>query len=133
MMKKLMIICGLLFSVITFAHAQGGNRNMGTPEERATKMAARLTEKLSLTPDQQTKIKAIFLDQSTQMEKARTEAGDDRKAGREKMMAMMKDNDTKINAILTDDQKKAYTAYQEERKAAMQNRGGRQGNGSSNN
>ena len=133
MMKKLMIICGLLFSVITFAHAQGGSRNMGTPEERATKMAARLTEKLSLTPDQQTKIKAIFLDQSTQMEKARTEAGDDRKAGREQMMAMMKDNDTKINAILTDDQKKAYTAYQEERKAAMQNRGDRQGNGSSNN
>ena len=123
-MKKLFIICGLLFSVITFAQAQGGKRMMGTPEERAARMTTQLTEKLSLTADQQTRVKAIFLDQSTQMSKAREEAGDDRKAMRTKMMTMMQENNDKINALLNDDQKKTFAAYQEERKANMRNRGG---------
>jgi len=127
-MKKLLIICGLLFSAVTFANAQGGNRNMGTPEERAAKMTAKLTEKLTLTADQQTKVKAIFVDQNTKMSKVREEAGEDRKAMREKMMASMKDSNDQINGLLTEDQKKAFTAYQEERKAAMQKRGGRPGN-----
>jgi len=123
-MKKLLIFCGLLFGVMTFAHAQGGGRMMGTPEERATKTTATLTEKLTLTADQQPKVKAILLDQNTQMEKARADAGDDRKAMREKMMSMMQDSNGKINALLTDDQKKAFAAYQEERKAAMEKRQG---------
>ena len=127
-MKKLLIICGLLFSAVTFANAQGGNRNMGTPEERAAKMTATLTEKLTLTADQQTKVKAIFVNQNTKMSKVREEAGEDRKAMREKMMASMKDSNDQINGLLTEDQKKAFTAYQEERKAAMQKRGGRPGN-----
>lgn len=126
-MKKLLIICGLLLSMITFANAQGGGRQMGTPEERAAKALTMLTEKLTLTPDQQTKVKAILLDQNTQVAKAREEAGDDRQAARAKMMKIMEDNNGKINALLTDDQKKTYAAYLEERKAAMQNRGGGQG------
>lgn len=126
-MKRLLIICGLLFSMITFANAQGGGRPMGTPEERAAKTLTMLTEKLTLTADQQTKVKAILLDQNTQVAKAREEAGDDRQAARAKMMKIMEDNNVKITALLTDDQKKTYAAYLEERKAAMQNRGGGQG------
>ncbi|WP_442588509.1 DUF5969 family protein [Pedobacter sp. AW31-3R] len=126
-MKKLAMICGLLFSVITFANAQGGKRNMGTPEERAAKMTARLTEKLSLTADQQTKIKAVFLDQQAQMEKTRAEQTQDRSAMRGKMMEMMKESDSKINAVLTEEQKKSYEAYKEERKSEMKNRGDRGG------
>lgn len=123
-MKKLLILCGMLFGVMTFAHAQGGGRMMGTPEERATKATTTLTDKLTLTADQQTKVKAILLDQNAQMDKARAEAGDDRQAMRTKMMAMMQENNTKINALLTDDQKKAYASYLEERKAAMEKRQG---------
>lgn len=126
-MKKLLMICGMLFSVITFAHAQGGNRN-GTPEERATKSTAQLTEKLTLNADQQTKIHDILLDQNTQMNKAREDAGDDRKAMRTKMMTLMQSNNDKIKAVLTDDQKKAYDTFLEERRAAMKNRMGGQGN-----
>lgn len=125
-MKKLLMICVMLFGVMTFAHAQGG-RNMGTPEERATKATATLTQKLTLTADQQTKVHDILLDQNNQMTKIREEAGDDRKAMREKVTALMETNNTKINGLLTDDQKKVYTAYLEERKAAMQNRGGQGG------
>lgn len=123
-MKKLLMICVMVFGVMTFAHAQGGNRNMGTPEERATQATAMLTQKLTLTPDQQTKVKTILLDQNVQMSKAREAAGDDRKAMREQMMTLMKDNDEKINALLNEDQKKAYAAFQQERAAARQNRGG---------
>jgi len=127
-MKKLLMICGMLFSVVTFANAQGG-RNMGTPEERATKMTTQLTEKLALTVDQQAKVKSILLDQNAAMAKTREEAGEDRKAARTKMMANMQESNAKINAVLTEDQKKAFAAYQEERKAAMQKRmGGRENN-----
>lgn len=128
-MKKLFVICGLLFSVITFANAQGGGRMAGTPEERATKMTATLTDKLTLTADQQTQVKAILLDQNTQAAKAREAAGDDRAAMRTKMMSLMEDSNTKINALLTDDQKKAFASYQEERKAAMQKRADGNGGG----
>ena len=127
-MKKLLMICGMLFSVVTFANAQG-SRNMGTPEERATKMTTQLTEKLALTVDQQAKVKSILLDQNAAMAKTREEAGEDRKAARTKMMANMQESNAKINAVLTEDQKKAFAAYQEERKAAMQKRmGGRENN-----
>lgn len=119
-MKKLLMICGMLFGVITFAHAQGGNRN-GTPEERATKSTAQLTEKLTLNADQQTKVHDILLDQNTQMNKASEEAGDDRKAMRTKMMTLMQSNNEKIKAVLTDDQKKAYDAFLDQRRAAMRN------------
>ncbi len=34
-MKKLLIICGLLFSVITYTSAQDGGRKMMSPEDRA--------------------------------------------------------------------------------------------------
>ncbi|QNK63039.1 hypothetical protein H7F33_00480 [Pedobacter sp. PAMC26386] len=127
-MKKLLMICGMLFSVITFAHAQGGNRN-GTPEERATKATAQLTEKLTLNADQQTKIHDILLDQNTQMNKAREEAGDDRKAMRTKMMTLMQGNNEKIKAVLTDDQKKSYDTFLEERRASMKKRAEGQGGG----
>ncbi|MGY0038136.1 hypothetical protein [Pedobacter sp. NJ-S-72] len=61
------------------------------------------------------------------MNKAREEAGDDRKAMRTKMMTLMQGNNEKIKAVLTDDQKKAYETFLEERRNAMKNRAGGQG------
>ena len=128
-MKKLLMVCGLLFSVITFANAQGGDRKMPTPEERAQRMTDQLTKKLSLSDDQKTKVLAIYNDQAAQMEKSRGDNKGDReamKAAREKMMA---DTDAKLNALFTADQKKAYVALQEERKANMGKMGERRGPG----
>ncbi|WP_443943822.1 hypothetical protein ACJVDH_12925 [Pedobacter sp. AW1-32] len=124
-MKKLMMICALLFAVVTFANAQqGGGRMGGTPEERTKKMVETLTEKLKLTDDQKTKVSAIYTEQATAMTKIREEANGDRDAMREKSMKLRKDTDEKVNAVLTDDQKTAYKAWQEEQRAAMQNRQG---------
>lgn len=119
-MKKVLMICGLLLGVITFAQAQdGGDRKMHTPEERATKRTEQLTKKLNLTADQQTKVKAIFLDQATAMSKVREENKGDRDAVMAKMKAAGEETDAKVGAVLTDDQKKTY----EEMKANMKKRG----------
>lgn len=124
-MKKLLIICGLLLSVITFANAQDAGRKMPSPEERAERNTAQLTKKLNLTTDQQAKVKAIYLDQAAAMTKARTESKGDREGMMAKMKTMNEENDAKINALLTDDQKKAYSEWQTERRENMKNRGGR--------
>jgi len=124
-MKKLMIICGLLFSVVTFANAQqggqrpGGGRMGGTPEERLKQ----LDEKVKLTDEQKTKATAVYAEAAEAQKKMREEmqgGGGDMTAMREKMQKMTADTDTKINAFLTEDQKKAYKTWQDEVKAARE-------------
>ncbi|MNK06681.1 hypothetical protein D3C87_245800 [compost metagenome] len=128
-MKKVLIICGLLFSVMTFAKAQDGQRKMQTPEERAERGATQLTKKLNLTEDQTTKVKAILLDQAKAGAKMREENKGDRPAMMAKMKAAMEENDVKINALLNDDQKKAYATYKEERMKNMKGMGMGKGKG----
>ncbi|WP_316836499.1 DUF4890 domain-containing protein [Pedobacter nutrimenti] len=127
-MKKLLMIFCLLFSVITFANAQGG-RKMADPAERAKKSTDRLAEKLSLNDDQKTKVLAIYTDQATQMNKAWEDSKEDKGAMKTKVAGIMSDSDAKITALLTDDQKKAYDALKAERKAAMEKRRGNGDNG----
>ena len=82
-MKKLLIICGLLFSVTTFAQAQqgqGGGRQMGTPEERAKRSTDMLAEKLTLTADQK-KLFTAWKDERKEMMKKRQEGGGQRPGG----------------------------------------------------
>lgn len=105
-MKKLLMICGLLFSVITFAQAQDGGRQKMTPEQRAQKSAEGLAKKLNLNEDQKTKATAIFMDQANAMEKARAAGNTDKEARRAEMMKLADDTDAKIGDILTADQKK---------------------------
>lgn len=132
-MKRILLICGLLLSVVTFANAQQGNgRQKMSPEDRARRTTEQLTEKLKLNDDQKTKVMAIYLEQGKTMQKVRGEAGDDRAAMREKMMKLMKETDEKVTALLTDDQKKAYTTWKEERQKQMQSRMGGQGGGGGN-
>jgi len=122
-MKKLMMICALLFSVITYANAQqGGGRMGGTPEERAKRNTDQLAEKLKLTEDQKTKVLAVYTAQNAEMAKAREGAGGDMSGMREKMTKMTAETNTKIEAILTDEQKPIFKAWLDERKKAMEAR-----------
>ena len=121
-MKKLLMICGLLFSVITFAQAQdGGGRQKMTPEQRAQRSVEGLAKKLNLNEDQKTKATAIFLDQANAMDKARAAGNTDKEARRAEMMKLAEDTDGKIGAILTADQKKTYETWKAERKERMKN------------
>ncbi|MNK29962.1 hypothetical protein D3C87_483680 [compost metagenome] len=126
-MKKLLMICGLMLGIAGFANAQQGGgqgRMMMKPEERVKQ----LDEKLKLSDDQKTKLTTVFTEQAEAMKKFREEMqGGDRDAMREKMQKMRAENDAKVTAVLTDDQKKTYEAWQKEQRAEMEKR--RQGGG----
>lgn len=120
-MKKLIVICGLLFSAVTFANAQQGGqrRAQATPEERVKQ----LDEKVKLTDDQKTKATEVYTVAASETKKMREEmqgGGGDMTAMRERMTKMNKDLNTKIITMLTDDQKTAYKTWQDEVKAARE-------------
>jgi len=123
-MKKLLMICGLLFGVVTFSHAQEGGRKMMSPEERAKKQTERLAEKLKLSDEQKSKVLAIYTEQANAMNKEMQAHQADRKARFAEMNATRAANDAKIEAVLTPDQKKAYEALKADRKAAMEKNAG---------
>lgn len=115
-MKKLFMICAMLFCVVAFTQAQDAKK-MPTPQEMAQKKAAQLEKNLKLSADQKVKAEAIFLDQATQLAKLKGEAGADKKGMREKAEQLNADTDVKLDAILTADQKTSYAAWKEEMKA----------------
>lgn len=127
-MKKLMMICGLLFGMTAFAQAQQNGRpaegqggRMGMNPEAKVKQ---LDGKLTLSTDQKTKLTAIFTEQAEAQKKQR-EAGkgtEDRQARMEKMKAQRAELEAKIEAVLNADQKDAYKTMVEEQKAEMQKR-----------
>lgn len=124
----------LLAGTVSFSMAQqGGGQRGGTPEERVQRNLDALKTALSLTADQEAKIKVILLAQNTSMDSLRTSVGQggDRQAMMEKMMPLRKANEEKVMAVLTDAQKKAYTAYLEQRAQRMQGGqgGGQRGGG----
>lgn len=94
---------------------QGEMRGRGPDTEREL---GQLTERLSLTPDQQTQIKALLKERHSKVEALR--AGENRPS-REQMQELRKDTDAKISALLNDDQKTKFAALQQQR---MEHRGG---------
>lgn len=121
-MKKLLFICALLLGAISMANAQGGGRQMGTPEERAKRSTDMLVERLKLNDDQKASVTKIYLEQSKAQSTLMQEAAGDREAMRSKMEKMTTEVNAKIEALLTDAQKKDFKAYLEERAKQMQNR-----------
>ena len=124
-MKKLLMICGLLFGIVTLTHAQDGVRKMMSPEERAKKQTERLAEKLKLSEEQKAKVLAIYTEQAKAMNKDVEAKMADRKAKYAEMKAAREANDAKVEAVLTAEQKKAYAELKAERKAAMEKHGGK--------
>ena len=91
--------------------AQGGGGGMrGMSPEAQQKQLDDMTAAVGLTPDQVTKIKAINADAMKQ-QMALRDAGGDPADMRPKMMAIRTDQQTKIKALLTDDQKPKYDAF----------------------
>jgi periplasmic protein CpxP/Spy len=102
----------------------GGGRGMQTPEQQLDALNTALT----LTPDQTPKVKAILDDSAKQMTDLRASGGDPQTM-RPKMMAIRTDQQTKIKALLTDDQKTKYDAMLAAQAARMGGRGGGGGGG----
>jgi len=77
-------------------------RKLPTPEE----VVAMLDSKLSLTDDQKAQITPIIADRQQQLRAATADDSTRRFKKARKMKSIYEDSDKKINAILTDDQKK---------------------------
>jgi periplasmic protein CpxP/Spy len=92
-----------------------------------------LSRILVLTPEQQTQVKALLVAQRQQIEALHTatqaNAADSTSetSNREKMQAIHQATDEKISALLNDEQKTKFAAWQQQRQQMMQRRGGGEG------
>jgi protein CpxP len=98
--------------------AQGGGGMRMTSDQRV----AAIDTAVTLTPDQKTKIKAIYDADAKKMQDMMAAQDPDM---RTKMTAMRADENTQIKALLTGEQKPKFDAYL----ASMPQRGGRGGGG----
>jgi len=98
----------------------GEMRHRGPDAEREL---AQLTQALSLTGDQQAQVKTILAERRQKMEALRSS---DAQPTREQMESVRKDSDAKISALLNDDQKAKFTAWQQQRMERRRGPGGDQ-------
>ena len=73
MKKQLLVFCLFFATAITTASAQEMKRKEASPEERATKRAAMLKQKLTLNDKQVKELEALFVDQEKEMETIKEE------------------------------------------------------------
>ena len=129
------VLCCAAGLVVSAAHAQdtapaplperqqgmgpgGPGARGGNPEQRM----AMLKQQLNLSDDQFAQVKAIFADQRTKMMALRDDTTTPQQQKRGQMMGIMKDGDSKIEAILTPDQKTKYAVIREHMREQMRDR-----------
>ena len=99
----------------------GGGRGMGMDPARRLQM---LQDRLNLTADQSTQIKAILDDGQTKMQALRANTALSQDDRRSQGMALRNDENTKIEAVLTADQKTQYEQMLAQQRDRMRNGGG---------
>jgi hypothetical protein len=67
-----------------------------------------VTKKLSITTEQETKVKSLATDMQSEVAEIMQSAGDDRAAAMLKVTTLRKETLTKVMALMTDDQKKTW-------------------------
>jgi Spy/CpxP family protein refolding chaperone len=102
----------------------GHHGGWGNPDEQL----AHMTKRYNLTADQQSQIKPILTAQQQQMQQLHSDSSMSRQDKMAKMQSMREDSKTKIEAVLTADQKSKFEADQakmeQRREEHMQNGGG---------
>lgn len=96
-----------------------------SPEDVVSKM----DKKLSLSDDQKSKITPIIADRQTQMRALMADTSGRRLQKARKAKSIMSDSDSKIMAVLNDQQKKEYTEMKQEMREQMQERRQQRGGG----
>jgi periplasmic protein CpxP/Spy len=100
-----------------------------SPEEREQRQLDALTDRLTLTADQQTQIKQVLVDRDARLAALR---GDDSVAPEDKRAKagdISQDSSAKIRALLTPDQQPQYDDFLAHQRQRGQGRGGNGGNG----
>jgi periplasmic protein CpxP/Spy len=101
-------------------HGRGGHGQMD-PAARVKE----LTQKLSLSSDQQSKIRSILEDQQKQVAQLRNDSSMSQQDRRSKFMELHQNAASQIRSVLNDDQQKKFDAMQQQHK----NREGKQRGG----
>ncbi|MHA7130590.1 DUF4890 domain-containing protein [Algoriphagus namhaensis] len=124
-MKKLMMTFGLaMLMTFTLLAQQRGERP--TAKERAERMTEKMAEQLQLSEEQKAKILAINLEFAEKREAEK----ETREANREAMKSEMKEQDERIQAVLTEEQVAKWEEAKAERRERDRGpRRGRRGNG----
>jgi protein CpxP len=130
MKKSLLLAAAFAFAAATTSFAQTTpaptptaaakghhGKHHKTPEQSAEHHTAMLTKKLSLTADQQAKVKQIMVAQAQEADaiKAKYPAATQRQAMHQEITATRAKYQAQLQAILNADQLTKYTALQQER------------------
>ncbi len=94
----------------------GGQRGPMSPD----KELAHMTKQLNLTSDQQSQIKPILADRQSQMMQLRQDSSMSRDDKMTKMKSLDDGSNSKVEAVLTDEQKPKYEKMMVNRKEHMQ-------------
>ena len=135
-MKAVALLSVFLFSLGAFAFQAAGSgqdsnqgQGQGQGQGRGQMMSVDdqvkiLTERLNLSTDQQTKIKAILDDNRQQMDTLRKDESMSREDKMSKARALRETTQGKIREVLNDDQKKKYDEMQQEMRDRQRQRQG---------
>jgi len=119
-MKRIVLTLAIALIGLTSSYAQTAGKQKMTAEQKAEKSTAKLEKTLTLNADQKQKVYAIELDKYKQNEAWHKESSADRKAKKDQHIASKKETDTKIDQVLTPDQKKKLEDLRAAKKARMQ-------------
>lgn len=113
-----------LLVLSTGVYAQDAQKPQASAERQHNgERLKQLSERLKLTSEQQTKLKAVMHQNRDEMKKVReANKGADKDVRRKAMMAQMQKNDASIKALLNEEQQKEYAKWKEEKKAEMKAR-----------
>lgn len=130
MKKSLLLLAAMAFATASFAQTapattthlpthrvhRMGQGQPKTPEQRADHHTAMLTKKLSLTPDQQPKVRQILLAQAQEGQALRAQypTKEQRQAHRQELKAGHAKYQAQLQGVLTPDQYGKLTAMQKE-------------------
>jgi hypothetical protein len=105
MKKQFLVFCLFFVTAITTASAQETKRKEITPEERATKRAAMLKQKLNLNDKQVKELEVLFVDQEKEMESIK-----------DLMRKQRESYEKSLSNIFTPEQMKQFKEAQNDRK-----------------
>ncbi|TKB97842.1 DUF4890 domain-containing protein [Pedobacter cryophilus] len=118
-MKKYFLTFILFVSMVTIGLAQQapgqGQRQQGTPEERAKRSVEMMEKNLSINADQKTKIYAASLERGKSMEALRKAAGEGNRPDAAQMKALNDKFEKVVAETLTAEQKTKYEEMRSQR------------------
>jgi periplasmic protein CpxP/Spy len=99
------------------------------PAQRIERRVSMMTERLQLSQPQATQIRQILTQESEQMRAIfeKGQNGGDREALRPEIQSVREGTDTKIDAVLTESQRKSYAELREQMRQRRGERGERKG------